>query len=189
MKIIPNIGLNEVQREALAEILKTLVSDEFVLSTKTRKHFWNVTGPRFQDIRAILETQFGVLVRMTNDLAERIRTLGKYAPGTMAEFQKLTELTEQPAVYANADSMIVELLSDHETLIRRLRFEFKCCIEAGDCGTADLLAATVRGHEEMAWMLRSLLDENERVARAAAAPPPPVEIAPMPRVAFSRPVC
>jgi len=45
MKIIPNIGLNEVQREALAEILKTLLSDEFVLSTKTRKHFWNVTGP------------------------------------------------------------------------------------------------------------------------------------------------
>jgi hypothetical protein len=82
--------------------------------------------------------------------------------------------------------MIVELLSDHETLIRRLRFEFKCCIEAGDCGTADLLAATVRGHEEMAWMLRSLLDENERVARAAAVSP--VEIAPMPRVAFSRPV-
>jgi starvation-inducible DNA-binding protein len=185
MRIIPNIGLDENQREGLADILKTLVSDEFVLSTKTRKHFWNVTGPRFQDIRAILEMQFGVLARMTNDLAERIRTMGKDAPGTLAEFQKLTELTEHPEISANADAIIAELLSDHESLIRRLRFEFKCCVEAGDCGTADLLAATVRGHEEMAWVLRSLLDENERLARPAALP---MEAPAMPRIAFSRSV-
>lgn len=154
-----NIGLPEEGREAVAKILNVLLSDEYVLYTKTRNYHWNVTGPQFNDLHKFFEAQYEVLDGIVDDVAERARSLGKRSYGTLAEFTKHARLKEHPAQALNAKEMIAALLEDHEAVIRTLRTELVVCDEKhGDIGTNDFLTGLMEKHEKMAWMLRSFLE-------------------------------
>ena len=163
-----NIGLNDFQRHGPTTILSTLLADQHLLALKGRKYHWNVVGPQFKTLHDLFEAHYSSLDQMLDEVAERIRILGNSAPGTMTEFLKLTELTEQPSLYPSAESMIAELLTDHETVSRRLRDDVKRCTEFEDVGTADFLTGMLRKHEHMAWMLRALLQENRMATQSAA---------------------
>jgi starvation-inducible DNA-binding protein len=89
-----NIGLSEAQREGVVTILNTLLSDEYLLYTKTRNYHWNVVGPQFHDLHKFFEAQYNALNEIVDDVAERARALGGNAFGTMAEFLKHTRLKE-----------------------------------------------------------------------------------------------
>jgi starvation-inducible DNA-binding protein len=93
-------------------------------------------------------------------IAERMRSLGFIAPGSYAEFNRLTYLQESP-VARNASEMIAELLRDHETTARTARSALAAARTAVDAPTEDLLTQRVAGHEKAAWMLRSLLAEEK----------------------------
>jgi starvation-inducible DNA-binding protein len=154
-----NIGLSEEQREGVVGILNTLLADEYLLYTKTRNYHWNVVGPQFNDLHKFFEAQYTALNEIVDDVAERGRTLGGNAPGTMAEFLKYTRLTEQPGHYPDARDMIADLLADHEALICQLRVDLETCVEKyHDAGTNDFLTGLMEQHEKMAWMLRAFLE-------------------------------
>ena len=107
----PNIGIADKDRQAVAEILNTLLSDEYVLYTKTRNFHWNVTGLQFNDLHKFFEAQYEELDDIVDEVAERARALGARAFGTLEEFRENTRLKETPGTVPAAKEMIAELLS------------------------------------------------------------------------------
>lgn len=158
----PNIGLSDEQRRGVSQILNEVLSDEYVLYTKTRNYHWNVRGPQFHDLHKFFEAQYNELNDIVDEVAERARSLGGMALGTLAEFAQHSRLKEHPGDYPNAQEMVANLLADHEVVIRRLRSDLDIAAEKfQDMGTNDFLTGLMERHEKMAWMLRSLL-ENDR---------------------------
>ncbi len=154
-----NTGINEHSRKGSSDILNNILADEFVLYTKTRKYHWNVTGMQFKALHEMFEEHYGDLEVKIDDVAERIRSLALFAPGSLKEFSALTRLKEEPTGNISAEEMIVQLVNDHETIIKELRVDIvKCEEEFNDVGTGDFLTALLVDHEKMAWMLRSYLN-------------------------------
>jgi starvation-inducible DNA-binding protein len=153
----PNIGLAEEQRDAVVKILNALLSDEYVLYTKTRNYHWNVLGPQFNDLHKFFEEQYSELNVVVDDIAERARSLGGWALGTLKEFSQQARLNEHPGQYPSAREMIANLLADHETIVRQLRTDLETAEKHQDMGTNDFLTGLMEKHEKMAWMLRAFL--------------------------------
>jgi starvation-inducible DNA-binding protein len=155
MKI--NTGLGDKQREGLAKLLNTLLSDEFMLYVKTRRFHWNVVGSDFGELHNFFEGQYEALDDIVDDVAERARALDATAVGSMKEFLALARLREEAGKNPDAKGMLAALLADHETLVRNLRKDLETADTLGDAGTNDFLTGLLEVHEKMAWMLRSYL--------------------------------
>ena len=154
----PNIGMSDSDRRNVVTILNTLLSDEYVLYTKTRNYHWNVVGPQFNDLHKFFEAQYEELNEFVDDVAERARQLGGRAFGSLAEFVKTARLNEAPGAVPAARDMIASLLADHEAIIRSLRADIGPVVDKyNDVGTSDFLTGLLEKHEKMAWMLRAFL--------------------------------
>lgn len=154
-----HIGLSDAQRQGVVDILNTLLADEYVLYTKTRNYHWHVVGPQFHTLHTFFEEQYTALNTIVDDVAERARSLGGYALGTLAEFTQQTRLKEEPGYYPAAHDMVVNLLADHEAIIRQLRVDLETCADTyHDTGSNDFLTGLLEQHEKMAWMLRAFLE-------------------------------
>lgn len=154
----PNIDIPDKDRQAVVDILNRLLSDEYVLYTKTRNYHWNVTGPQFNDLHKFFEAQYEELNEFVDEVAERARQLGGRAFGTLAEFAKTARLTEQPGTAPAAKEMLANLLADHEAVIRTLRSDIGPVLDRHkDVGTSDFLTGLLEKHEKMAWMLRAFV--------------------------------
>lgn len=155
----PNIGISGSNRDQTVTILNALLADEYVLYTKTRNYHWNVVGPQFNDLHKFFESQYEELNDIVDDVAERARTLGGKARGTLAEFARHARLKEHPGQYPAAPAMLSNLLADHAAVIRSLRTDLATVIDKhGDAGTSDFLTGLMEKHEKMAWMLRAFLE-------------------------------
>lgn len=156
----PNIGLTQTQRAGVAEILNTLLADEFVLYTKTRNYHWHVVGSQFHQLHVFFEEQYNALNTIVDDVAERVRSLGSKALSTLQEFVQSTRLQEAPGQYPAAHTMLANLLADHEAVIQQLRGDVNTSMETyQDAGTSDFLTGLMEQHEKMAWMLRAFVTE------------------------------
>ena len=152
------IGINEESRKAVSDQLVKLLADEFVLYTKTRNAHWNVEGPDFHSMHLFFESQYEQLDEAMDSVAERIRTIGHYAPATLKSFLDLTHLTEKTRNKNDSFSFIKELLEDHESIIEFIRGNIDpFASKYHDYGTSDYITGLMEGHEKMAWMLRSHL--------------------------------
>lgn len=156
MKI--DIGIPEKDRKAIAAGLSRLAADNFTLYLKTHFFHWNVTGPMFQTLHLMFETQYNELWLASDAIAERVRALGFPAPGTYEEFAKLTVIKSSKGIPKAVD-MIKELVAGHEATAKTARALFAPADKAGDEATADLLTQRIQIHEKTAWMLRSLLEQ------------------------------
>lgn len=154
-----NIGIKEKDRKKITQGLSYLLADTYTLYLTTHNFHWNVTGPMFQTLHLMFETQYNELWMATDAIAERIRSLGEYAPGSYHEFAKLTSIQEPDAV-PTARNMIERLVDGHETVARTARSVFPAADAASDEATADLLTQRIQIHEKTAWMLRSLLADQ-----------------------------
>jgi starvation-inducible DNA-binding protein len=153
-----NIGLTDKQRGAVVKILNTLLADEYVLYTKTRRFHWNVTGAHFMELHKLFEAQYEALDDIVDAVAERARALGGLAAGSLAEFSQLTRLKENASKNPDDEGMLAALLDDHEAIIRNLRNDLQAVADKhGDMGTNDFLTGLMEDHEKTAWMLRSYL--------------------------------
>lgn len=156
MKI--NIGIPDKDRKAIAQGISQLLADSYTLYLKTHNYHWNVTGPMFQTLHTMFETQYNELALAIDLIAERIRALGEKAPGSYHDFQKLSSVKEEVG-QPEAREMIVRLIEGHEAVIRTSRNVFPLAAEASDEVSCDLLTQRMQVHEKTAWMLRSLLDD------------------------------
>lgn len=154
----PSIGITPDNLLKVAQILNGILSDEFLLYLKTRNAHWNVEGPDFYNKHKFFEEQYEQLDEIMDDVAERIRKLGHYAPATLAAYLQLTHLTEQSRATNDGAGFIKELLGDHESIAIRLREQINpVANEYKDAGTSDYLTGLLEAHEKMAWMLRAHL--------------------------------
>jgi starvation-inducible DNA-binding protein len=156
---IPNIGLAEAQQEGVVRILNSTLSDLHVLYIKTRNYHWNVVGPQFRDLHKLFEDQYKQIAEDIDEVAERCRSMGGTALGTMTEYLRYSKLKEHSSEHLDAREMIENLVRDHETVIRSLRADVdRCEKEYHDRGTADFLSVQMQEHEKTAWMLRSFIE-------------------------------
>ncbi len=151
-----NTGIEENQRVEIAEGLSKLLADTFTLYLKTHNFHWNVTGPMFRTLHLMFEEQYNALWTANDEIAERIRSLGVFAPGSYKDFSKLSSIAEEDTVPL-AEDMIRLLVEGHEAASRTARSIFSTAEQAQDAPTVDLLTERMEFHEKTAWMLRSLL--------------------------------
>jgi starvation-inducible DNA-binding protein len=151
------IGIDAKKREEIASGLSRVLADTYTLYLKTHNFHWNVTGPMFQTLHLMFETQYNELWLAVDLVAERIRTLGFPAPGTYRQFSELSAIKEDPGI-PKAEDMIRKLVDGHETVARTARQVFKLAEGASDQPTCDLLTQRMQIHEKTGWMLRSMLE-------------------------------
>ena len=149
MQIDTNIS--KTDRTEISEGLSKVLADTFTLYLKTHKFHWNVTGPMFSALHATFEIQYNELWLATDLIAERIRALGSFSPGSYNEFSMLTSIKE-------AVDKIKELVEGHETVAKTIREAMTHAEKSGDEVTQDILTQRLTEHEKTAWMLRSNLE-------------------------------
>ena len=153
-----DIGISEKDRKAIADGLCHLLADSYTLYMKTHNFHWNVTGPMFSTLHAMFMDQYTEIWGALDEIAERIRALGFFAPGTYKEYAKLSSIKEPDGV-PSAEEMIAELVKGQEAVSKTARKIFPLVEKAADEPTADLLTNRMQIHEKNAWMLRSLLEK------------------------------
>ena len=151
-----DIGIDTRDREAIAGGLSKLLADSYTLYLKTHNYHWNVTGPMFNTLHVMFETQYTELATAVDEIAERIRALGIKAPASYSAFSDLTKITEGSGD-ESAEEMIRQLVIGQETVARTARQAFPAAEKANDEPSADLLTQRMQVHEKNAWMLRSML--------------------------------
>ena len=159
MEMDINIGIPEAKREEIAEGLKRLLADSYALYVKTHNFHWNVEGPLFNTLHTMFEEQYTELAEAIDVIAERIRALGVYAPGSFTQFGELSSIPDESGV-PSAEDMIRKLVDGQETVVRTAREVLPAASEADDEPTVDLLTQRMQIHEKNAWMLRSMLSDN-----------------------------
>lgn len=152
-----DIGMSKDQRGQISEGLGTLLADTYSLYLMSHNFHWNVTGPMFQTLHIMFEEQYTELATAIDEIAERIRALGFFAPATFSAYAKRSNI-KQPEGVPNANEMIQQMVKGHEAVIKTARSIFPSVDEASDEPTADLLTQRMQIHEKSAWMLRSLLE-------------------------------
>jgi starvation-inducible DNA-binding protein len=156
-KLSIDIGMEKGARKSVAQMLMRLQADETVLYVKLRNFHWNVTGMNFQTLHLLFEEQYTALALSIDTIAERMRSLGHFAPGSMEEYLKMSRLKECSHHDGKAEKMLKALVEDHESIIRTLRRDQEEATQQGDAVTGDLMNGLMAAHEKMAWMLRAHL--------------------------------
>lgn len=157
-----DIGVKDEARKKVVETLNMRLCDEYVLYTKTRKYHWNVVGPRFSQLHEFFEEQYETLDEMIDEIAERARQLGGKSLGTLDEFVRHSSINEDPGQNPDSQTMISNLLKDHEAIVKTLRKNAdEADEEYDDMATNDFFLEAVQKHEKMAWMLRAHLEGKD----------------------------
>ena len=149
--------MSPTQKATIVQGLSALLADSYTLYLKTHNFHWNVTGPQFQTLHLMFETQYTELALAVDLIAERIRALGAPAPGSYVEFGKLTSIKEAVGV-PKASDMIRQLLEGQESVIATAKKAFPSAETSQDQATMDLLTQRLQVHEKTAWMLRSFTE-------------------------------
>jgi starvation-inducible DNA-binding protein len=151
-----DIGIPQQAREEIADGLSRLLADTYSLYLKTHNYHWNVTGPMFNTLHLMFEEQYNELWIAVDLIAERIRSLGAFAPGSYSAFTELSSIPEADGV-PSAEEMLADLVAGHEAVTRTARSVFPLADAANDESTADVITQRLQVHEKTAWMLRSML--------------------------------
>jgi starvation-inducible DNA-binding protein len=154
-----NIGISEKDRKKVSKGLSKLLADSYLLYLKTQNYHWNVTGHMFRALHALFEEQYQEQAQAIDDIAERIRALGEFAPGSFADFSKVSSIREDTS-HPTAEEMIQNILQGNESVVTTAREVIALTDGCEDDVTADLLVERMRVHEKNAWMLRSMIDQH-----------------------------
>jgi starvation-inducible DNA-binding protein len=151
-----NTGIDAKDRAAIAQGLSKVLADTYLLYLKTHNFHWNVEGPMFQTLHVMFMDQYTEAWNAIDLVAERIRSLGHYAPGTYKQYLKLGSIRETEGV-PKAEQMVKQLIEAQEAVVRTARGVLPLAERANDQPTLDVLTQRMNVHEKNAWMLRSLL--------------------------------
>lgn len=150
-----DLGIKEADRKKLAQGLGVLLADTYSVYLKSHNYHWNVEGPMFRTLHLMFEEHYNEMWMAADEIAERIRALGEPAPGTYAEFSRLSSIDETEGVPGAMD-MVRDLVVGHEAIVRTARWLVGIAEEAEDQATADLATQRLAIHEKTAWMLRAM---------------------------------
>jgi starvation-inducible DNA-binding protein len=153
-----DIGISPDDRKHISEKLMKVLADAFTLYLKTHNFHWNITGPMFNSLHVMFETQYNEQWVALDEIAERIRALGYNVPASYGEFQKLSSVQDDVKVeHTDWREMVRQLTLGNEAVSRTARKALEVADKAGDDPSVDMLTQRLKVHEKNAWMLRALL--------------------------------
>lgn len=153
-------GIPEEKRKRIADGLSKLLADTYTLLGKTHGFHWNVEGPTFHSLHEMFQEQYENLQEAVDEIAERVRALGYFPPGSLSQFLKHTGIEDEHGT-PDARAMVEQLARDNEEINRTAREIVQICHEADDTVTEDLLNKRMGDHEKTAWMLRATLAKSD----------------------------
>ncbi len=140
----------------LARALTKLLADTYTLYMQTQNFHWNVRGAGFLSLHLMFETQYTELADAVDVMAERLRALGKIAPGTYDEFAKLAKC-KQVKGNISAELMIQHLIKQHKIIVETAKTVCDNSILEHDEVSLDLATSRIAMHEKILWMLSSII--------------------------------
>ena len=140
----------------LIDELKKVHADAFTFYLKAHFYHWNVEGPNFPQYHDFLQNLYQEVFASIDTLAELIRTLDSYAPGTLTRLRELTSIEETDDV-PDGKTMMTRLLQENNILRASLLTAYTTADTTGEVGIANFLQDRIQAHEKHAWMLRSIL--------------------------------
>ena len=140
----------------LGDALRKNLADTFALYLKTHFFHWNVEGADFYEYHKFFNKLYDELWLAVDSIAEHIRTLNEYAPGSLSRFKELTTIQDELAIPSGL-GMVEKLLSDNSIVIDNLNITQKMATQVGADGIANFLQERIDIHNKHGWMLRSTL--------------------------------
>jgi starvation-inducible DNA-binding protein len=153
-----DIGVDSDARMEVSQKLSALLASTYLLYLKTLYYHWNVTGPNFVGLHRLFEEQYVELQQAGDAMAERVRALGHFTPGTVGEFLALSSVKDDPELPQPANRMVLNLLKENENCSKEAREVLEAAQDAGDEVTADMMISRMQHHDKAAWMLRAVLE-------------------------------
>jgi starvation-inducible DNA-binding protein len=145
------------KEKKVVDALSKLLADSYILHLKTQNYHWNVTGPSFNSLHMLFQTQYEDLALASDLIAERIRALGEKAPGSYSAYDKISDVKEENGD-PNAAQMLKNLVKDQEALVKSAEAVLKAAEEIGDEPTVDLAIQRQQVHQKNHWMLKAHLE-------------------------------
>ncbi len=156
--IAVHIGVEDASREKVSRKLSGILASTYLLYLKTLYYHWNVTGPHFVGLHTLFEKQYEDLHKAGDSLAERIRALGHFTPGTVAEFLQFSSVKDDVKLPTSAAQMVKNLMLANEMCSKEAREVLEAAEAAQDEVTMDMMVNRMASHDKAAWMLRSMLE-------------------------------
>ena len=142
--------------EQLIQQLKVILGTNFALYLKSHNYHWNIEGPNFPQYHDFLNTFYTEVFAQIDPIAEHIRYLDSYAPGSMERFLELADIEEAVDIIPSALSMMTQLKSDNDRYIVHLRAGIVAAEQANEPAVGNFLQDILGAHQKKAWMLRSI---------------------------------
>lgn len=152
------IGMDEGKRTKVAKALSGMLASTYMLYLKTLYYHWNVTGANFVGLHEFFEKQYNDLHAAGDEIAERVRALGHFTPGTVNEFVAASQIKDDASLPDSASDMVHNLLDANEICSKQARSVLEVAEDASDEVTIDLMVGRMTVHDKTAWMLRSILE-------------------------------
>ena len=135
--------------------LELLLSNSYALTIKTQNYHWNVVGSNFVALHQLFGDQYQELFTAIDEIAERIRSFGVLVEADLLYFSQNSQITV-PKKSNNAEKMVSDLATGHQTIIDSLLEAIKIAQDNKDEGTADLFIRRIQVHQKALWMLQSI---------------------------------
>ena len=141
--------------ETLIEMMRKVLADTFAMYLKAHNYHWNVEGSNFPQYHDFFGNLYQELHGSVDPIAEEIRALDAYVPGSLSRFLELTEIEDELSIPTGVE-MARRLMVDNQKVIMTLDVAFKLADELDQQGLADFIAGRLDAHKKHGWMLRSI---------------------------------
>jgi len=143
-------------RERLIEQMKVVLADSFAFYLKTHQYHWNIEGPDFPQYHEFLGNLYEEVYGNVDRIAEEIRALGEYAPGSFSRFKELSSIADSMNT-PSAGEIFNTLAGDNQIVLATLREAYKLAEEYDEIGLSNFLQDRYDAHKKHAWMLSAIL--------------------------------
>lgn len=143
----------------VADAMKVLLADNFAFYLKAHNYHWNVEGPDFPQLHSFFGSLYEEVWGAVDSVAEHIRTLDAYSPGSLSRFKELTSIEDELKI-PPAPEMCRRLYDDNQKVLASIKIAFEAAEADGLIGLSDFLQGRSDVHQKHAWMLRSLIKKG-----------------------------
>lgn len=144
---------------SLIDQAKKVLADTFVMYMKAHSYHWNVIGPDFPQLHEFFGNLYEELHGAIDPLAEHIRALDAFAPGTLVRMTELSTIKEDEKI-PTTQNMISNLLDANEKVMNTL-VEARNKADALEMyGYVNFLEERIMVHSKHRWMLKSIAEKK-----------------------------
>jgi starvation-inducible DNA-binding protein len=158
------LGLSYDARLYSCQRLNQILADTQILHALYKKHHWLMRGATFYQLHLLLDKHAEEQIKLIDEIAERVQTLGGIAVGDPRHVAEITRIPRPPNGCEEVPAMLSRLLEAHELILIDAHDAAKRTDDQGDDGTNDLIISDViRTNELQAWFLAEHLVDTPLV--------------------------